>query len=169
MEKAIGTPQTISGIGNAESKKYRKVLSKDGTIYLIAVGKFAADNIYVDGGPGSRGFAGATLEFPLEDGTVIKLKGPWHTNADDLLKHTGVDIRDKHSTRVTIALETNQGWPTTIVKEILYDDKEFVEGFFDRGTNMAKEFVRKLGKPVFYHVETGGGAHSGWMSVEEAQ
>jgi|SRR5581483_511885 len=148
---------------------YKKLIGKSGDIWLVPIGKFAADNVHVSGGPNSRGYAGATLKFKLEDGSTLELTGPWHCNASALFADTGYDIRDKHSTKVVLALkaEHKPGKWLPELSEILHKDEEPQEGIFDRGTDMAKEYANRLNKPVYYHVETGGGSHSGWMDPGE--
>jgi hypothetical protein len=40
-----------------------------------------------------RGMAGATLQFPLVDGRVFHVKGPWCSNPTALFEDTGIDLR----------------------------------------------------------------------------
>jgi len=96
-----GQPMRCSSY-EAEQRRYKKIIGKDGHIYLYAIQDNPADNIYVSGGKNSDGFGGRTLSFTLEDGTVEELRGPWHTNSDDLFVHTGIDLRAKYLTFVVI-------------------------------------------------------------------
>lgn len=157
------TYQMKSGQAEAAANVYRKHVGKSGDIWLEKIGKFAADNIYVSGGPGSKGFGGATLSFKLEDGTTLDLVGPWHCNAEDMFKDTGVDLRNKHSSMVIIsksmAYEDNY-MTRKVFKDVLYKEDEFTEGSFDRKEMRAKaqQLANELGHMVYYYKETGGGS-----------
>lgn len=150
---------------------YKKFTGKTGRTWLVPVGKFAGDNIHVSGDKNSQGYAGTTLKFNLEDGSTLELQGPWHGNPSDLFKDTGYDIRNKHATKVIIAdtVEYEQGEWKPILSGILYEDEDFQESVFNRGTDLAKTFANKLNKPVYYYVETGGGSHAGWQKPLENQ
>jgi hypothetical protein len=155
-----------SAQGEQASKRYKKIEGKNKTWYVAIQGN-SADNIYVDThDPKSEGFAGSTLEFQLEDGTIDKVKGPWHSNSESLLSDTGYDITDKHLTQGIIALDsTNKEtgpWGVTIHNDILHYDEIPVIGDFDRIPNMAQEFANKLNQPVYYAVITDGGGSSTW-------
>lgn len=84
----------ICASADAESLVYTVHLGKSGLRWLIPSGvRNMAENIYVEGVPGSKGFGGRTIEFPMVDGTTLALKGPWKANSGDLLKDTGIDVR----------------------------------------------------------------------------
>lgn len=165
------TLQMKSGIGEAEQNVYTKHIGKSGSVWLVKHGKFAADNVYVSGGPGSQGFGGATLEFKLSDGTVEKLVGPWHCNASDLFKDTGVDIRNTHSSRVVIAKNVEydrDSYYTKIFTDVIVVEQEFQEGSFDRAEmrELAQKHANELGQKVYFFKETGGGAMGEWIKPE---
>ena len=148
---------------------YRKIIGKSGCTWLVPIGKFAADNIQVSDGKPGNGYYGHTMVFNLEDGSTAEFIGLWHTNSDALFKDTGLDIRNKHATKVIIAevAEYAKGDHRPTLSGIVYEDKDFEEGTFNRGTDLAEIFADKLNKPVYYYVMTGGGAHSGWKSPKE--
>jgi hypothetical protein len=89
-------PYMISGIGEQAKPIYKRCLAKDGRRWWVAANMpNAADFVYADGGPGSQGFGGATLKFPLEDGTIDESIGPWHASASGLFEETGYDVRNR--------------------------------------------------------------------------
>lgn len=171
MERKIKISQLpqVSAQAEAIKPKYRKLEGKSGRTWLVPIERFAGDNVHVSGRKESQGYGGSTLTFTLEDGSTIDLKGPWHSNAGNLYEDTGLDIRDKHATRVFIAeaIEYVEGDYYPMLSGILHEDLDFQEGSFDRGTDIAKDFANKLNKPVYYYVQTGGGSHSGWQKPEE--
>lgn len=158
-----GAYEMRSASGEAEKNVYKKFIGKSGKVWLVKVGKFPADNIYVDGGKGSEGFGGRTLTFDLEDGSKIDLIGPWHSNSGALFHDTGYDIQNKHQTFVVIAKtrEYKKGQYNATYSDILFIDDEAQESEFNRGDDMAQKMANELKAPVYYHVQTGGGSHSG--------
>lgn len=73
----------FSAAGDAESHKYKPIVGKSGRRWLYNDTLFGASaHIYVEGLPGSRGFGGSTVSFPLLDGGKLDLKGPWHSIRD---------------------------------------------------------------------------------------
>lgn len=130
-----------------------------GKIWLIADQPNSADNIYVEGGPNSRGFAGATLRFPISGSDeVVELKGPWHSNDSAFFNDTGIDISDKHHVMIIIGEDVKYGKNNeTIVHKVLFKDDESVLGIFHRGDVLGREWAQKLGRRVFVVDETTGG------------
>jgi len=90
------------GSHEANIRTYNKYTCDNG-IFYVAIQDNAADNIYFWDHDNNDGFAGQTIKFTLDDGTIEKRKGPWHTNSSALLSHTGIDITDKHLTYIVIA------------------------------------------------------------------
>lgn len=164
----IGRQPMISGRGSAESRRYRKYLGKSGRTWLVADQPNPAANIYVEGGPNSRGFGGSTLTFPLVDGGEVSLKGPWHTNSDALFADTGVDVRDKHYTFVVISRRRESG-PIfeTICVDVLYRDEEPQLGSFHRGDLLARQWAREIGAPVHLYSSSEGGSSSGFVKPDQ--
>jgi hypothetical protein len=171
MERTIKVKelQMLCGSYEAAPLVYKKLIGKSGKTWLVPTGRFPADNIHVSGDSNSQGYGGSTLTFALEDGSRLDLKGPWHCNSHDLFLDTGLDIRDRHATRVVIAekAEYEKGEYKPTLSGILHEDLDFQESNFHRGTDLAKELANKLGKSVYYHVLTGGGSHAGWKKPEE--
>jgi hypothetical protein len=157
-----------SGVAEQASSKYKKIVGKNSDWY-IALGKPEGDYIYSAGRTGkySDGFGGRIMEFELEDGTIDKVQGPWHSNSDSLLFDTGYDATDKHHTQGIIALNLKHpedNWHVTEheEEEILHWDEEPVEGLYHRIDILAQEFATKLNKRVYYAMITNGGGTSGW-------
>jgi len=155
----------ICGQHEAQERKYKKLIGKSGRIWLVAVQDNPADNIYVSadsqenepGYRGFRGYAGATLKFGLEDGATECLTGPWHTNCKDLFSDTGYDIRDKHLTFGAVSRKREKGW----LIDVLYIDKDWTLGAFERIHKIAQEFADKLNCEVYYYQESQGGSSCG--------
>lgn len=109
--------------------------------------------------PRSQGYGGQTLEFPLEDGTVDKVKGPWHTNSDALFSDTGLDLRDQHLTFVVLAREWNTR--TGELEDVLYQDPAPIVGSFDRYKAIAEQF---RSEPTLYaYSQSSGGSLTGCL------
>ena len=163
-EFKVGSMRMICAQSEVVERKYHKYGEK-GNIYLVADQPNSADNIYCgyDHDTKSGGFGGAWLTFPLVDGEEIKLQGPWHTNSEALLAHTGVDIRDKHSTLLVIgkAVEYFKGDWNPLIKDLVYCDEEWKIGRFDRKEEI-EEMLNKHQVPLFVYKESKSGSSSGW-------
>jgi hypothetical protein len=161
---------------HARPKKFRKIESLDGTrtYYLPIEGVNAADHFrYVvncadgvhvtDPNPSGpfRGYGGSTLEFPLDDGTIDKVKGPWHTNSEAFFKETGINISDLHLTQVTIGTESGKGF-MEVGGDVLYRENEPVLGPFMRGERIAQQLADVLDISVYCVRESAGGGSAGW-------
>jgi hypothetical protein len=152
--------ELICGSYETEIRRYYPIIDDEGAIWLIADQSNMADNIYYcDFDPRSQGFAGRTLHFVLVDGTEIDLPAPWHANSESLMRRTGIDIRDTHLTYVVIA--ENRGVDdsyNTIYYDVLYEDKEPVLGYFDRGAHIARRLANLLDKTLYCYQESAGGS-----------
>jgi hypothetical protein len=159
---ATGRYEMICGSHDAERRVYRKYECKRG-VWLVAVQPNAAENVYFHDpkDASSQGFAGRTLSFPLEDGTVYEAKGPWHSNADRLYKDTGIDVRNTHYTFVVLAM-ARDGWPT-ILRDVVYKDAQPVLGSFTR----YKELIKRYPQAQVYYSESSGGSSCGPISAED--
>lgn len=157
----------ISGQGEAQSRQYHMHVGKSGRRWLVAVQEAAAENIYVEGGPNSDGFGGATLTFPIEEGEPVVLKGPWHANADSLFQDTGIDVRDRHRTFVVVAKDRHYENGRTILTGILHKDPEPQLGSFHRGDLIAREIARKLDCPVILYSQSSGGSSCGPVKPDD--
>jgi hypothetical protein len=159
-----------SGMVEAAKNKYHKHVDSDGTIWLVADGPGKGDAVYCSGGPGSQGFGGATLRFELVDGGVEMLTGPWHTNADALFSHTGVDVRDQFLTFGIVAEEREHvagRWGANYYDKIIHHDSEPIVGTYDRIHNIAKTWAKENGKVCYYAFITPGGGSSGQESPKK--
>lgn len=170
MKKSIEFPMRSPikcGSAEAEKRIYKMLTDKIGTRWLIAIQPNEADNIYVEGKKNSDGFGGRILDFTLENGEVVSLKAPWHTNGDDLFNHTGYDIRDKHLTQGICALNIKyQGFKPNLYSNILHYDEEAVVGEYERVEKIAQELANKLNKKVYYSFKSSGGSSSHYKKPE---
>ena len=70
---------------------YRRVKGER-YLWLVPTSKGLGD-IYLLDREDQRGFDGDTLEFAMEDKSILHWKGPWSSNPDSLYEDTGIDIR----------------------------------------------------------------------------
>lgn len=155
----------VCGSAEAESKVYQKVQSTKGknTYYVPVNGSERAGNIYVDPhDPKSEGFAGRVISFPLEDGTVDEVKGPWHTNCDALFEETGLDLRNEHRTFVVLGMGRTYEDHKTVITDVIYQDPEGgLVGSFDR----YKELELQYPEAEQYYSESRGGSSCGQTTL----
>ncbi|MCK9273424.1 hypothetical protein M0P65_07855 [Candidatus Gracilibacteria bacterium] len=172
MDKVFSIHQPMkSGFAEVETKTYKMLIGKSGKRWLISTNHNSADNIYVEGGPNSDGFGGATLHFTLESGEVISLKGPWHSNSDSLLDDTGYDATDQHLTQGIISLNTKHNyendWNKVLYIDVLHYDEQPVIGRFSRIKEMANEFAKKFKSNIYYAEISNGGGSSGMIDYSK--
>jgi hypothetical protein len=173
MEYAIQEMPMICGRAEPEQRRFRKYDCAAG-VYLVAIQDACADHVYYHNpkDKNSDGFGGATLRFPLEDGTVYEAKGPWKCAASYLLTECGVDIEDKYSTFLVVGkgrrLDKNSRsvWGgTRVITDLIHKDEAWQISRFDREC----DFISTLPSGEYhYYIETAGGSSSGVMTPEEA-
>jgi len=158
-----GRMPMISALGEAVTKKFRKVKGLSGNFWFIPLQDNPADNIYMDDPNNlkSDGFGGRIVNFELENGKVYLAHGPWHSNADSLFKDTGIDVRGLCLTQVVLGTGgvEYQGGHSFKVKDVIYQEDEYKLGSFDRGKELAQEYANKLNKTVHGWVQSKGGGH----------
>ena len=153
---------------------YKHIVGKSGKTWAYPVSvENCADHVYVSASPqeltkgyrGFVGFGGAVLEFPLLDGRVLRLKGPWHANPDGLFEDTGVDIRAKHYTRLILAKDTGSKnvYELPTYKDVVYVEKEPVLGEFTRAIKIAQDFANRLNTSLYYFIQSKGGSNCGFI------
>lgn len=152
----------VSGQHEQSIRTYRLYTGKSGNRWLVADQANPGDNIYVEGGPGSRGFGGAKLQFLLVDNTKLELTGPWHCNADSLFHDTGIDVRDKHETFGIVAQKREpgpQGGFEWYYDDIIHKDEAPTIGHYDRIERIANAWSREHQKSCYYcFISRGGGS-----------
>ena len=159
---------TLFGRDEVKKRTFKKV-ETDKKIWYIPVQDNAADDLHVQiKGEGSQlgsfqGYGGATLEFLLEDGTIDKVKGPWHSNSISLLADTGIDLTKRTMTIGAIGKDRTFEGNTTFLEDVLYEDTDWVVGDFNRIKEMAQEFADDLGIKVWYYSQTNGGSSTCWL------
>jgi hypothetical protein len=110
----------------------------------------------------SEGYSGRTMQFPTKDG-IVKIQGPWHTNADALFHATGVDLRDKHLTWGLIALRREYDKHIPVFRYVLHlDPDEGVVGPFDRISKQAQAFATEGARPIAYYSRSHSGSSCGY-------
>lgn len=163
----------FSGAAEAAKFVYHKVVDAKGHVWLYPSNSDTpAEQVHFHDPKDihSDGYGGSTLHFQLKDGSVYAAKGPWHTNADAMLKATGIDIRATHRTYGCVALK--RVYRKDGIQEfhgILHADTEPVIGLFDRLKNIAQTHADRLGHPVACYSESKGGSSSGWEIPTESK
>lgn len=66
----------VCGSYEAEKRIYKMLVGKLGKRWLIAIQENSADNVYIEGGKSSDGFAGRTLNFYIRRWENYKLGSP---------------------------------------------------------------------------------------------
>ena len=99
----------ISGLAEQQKSTYHVYADKGRPDYrwLVAVVPNRGDHIYcgtLDKNKREQGFGGRTMDFIRENGDVVTLYGPWHSNSKALFEQTGVDVRNQHHTMGCVAL-----------------------------------------------------------------
>lgn len=154
----------VSGQAIAQENHYNIIIGKSGRIWLYQDG----DSIYVQGGPNSDGFGGATLEFKLRNGCdSVKLKGAWHSNSGALYSDTRIDLRNQHLTWGVIGKKRSSDNGRSVIEDILWFDKEPIYGPFDRVNKLANEMSHRLKTVLYYYSRSRGGSSCGPMNWKE--
>lgn len=157
----------FSGQEEAQNRKYNLYEDKYGVTWLVSDQLNAADNIYCsnkNNKPG-EGFGGAKLKMPLVGGGEFILNGGWHSNADALFSHTGIDVRHTYLTLVIIG--ENRTYNTqhrTIITNVLYYETKPQLGIYDRYKNICGQALHQYNLDhVIYYMESKGGSSDGWF------
>ena len=166
MDYLVKHEQMLCGSYEAEVRKYNKYIDTSGKIWLVADQPNKADNIYVQGGVNSDGFGGRELSFTLVDDTVIKLKGPWHTNSEALYSATGVDVRDTHLTFGCVSRARDYEGNKTNMVDVIYIDEQPTLGLFQRIANIAKNLVNKHKCTLYTYTQSQSGSSCGPVNYD---
>lgn len=159
--------QTISGFEQVEKREFNIIIGRGGSINLYAECANPGDYIYYEGGPGSQGFGGATLEFKLTKGRgTISLVGPWHSNSSALFTETGLDLRAKHLTFGVISREHTSYYPKEM-KDLVYFDEEPTVGEYDRIRKLAEAMSNERGEVLYYWMRSASGGSSGSVNWDK--
>lgn len=159
-------------------KVWKKVETETGLVWLYPVNvPNPGDFIHVwnpaenRNRPSFQGYGGSTLTFELEDGTMFKCIGPWHSNSEALERSTGINLRDKHMTFVVISHErtSEKGTYRSVMKDVIYMDTEPTIGAFERGKEMAQTLANELDKEVYLYSKSSGGSSNGPVYPEKKE
>ena len=155
----------VSGQGEQAVRTYKKIIGENNTWY-VAVQDNAADNVYCTPnfrkeGERSQGFAGATLQFKLEDGTVDNVQGPWHGNAGSMKLDTGIDLTNTCLTQGICA----KGITGSLLAgyeylDVLHYDEVATLGSYNRIEELAQKLANENNCTVHYAMKSSGGGHS---------
>lgn len=148
-----------------------KLTGKSGKTWLVADAPNGGDEVYVQGDPSDghfKGFGGATLHFPLVDGSKLSLAGPWKSNSQALLDDTGYDATQKHSTFVVVFKKREYDKNHRLIaRGVLYKDADWTVGAFDRGEHIALSIARDVGHTVYLYKQSQGGSSCGQVQLEK--
>lgn len=156
----------ICASAEAESVKYHVYTGKNGVRYLVGDVKEAGDYVYKEGGPGSKGFGGREITFPLVEGGELKLVGPWKIDSTDLFEATGVDVRGTIPAWYVVSIDRKyQGRNHTelVMIDVLFEDdkpysyRDRMELGLEHPETMARRFADELGHSVQLHWSTKSG------------
>ena len=163
---SIHGPTSYPGpLGNMD---YKQLIGKDGRTWLVGNTHNAADHIYADGGKGSEGFGGRTLEFDIDDGSTLSLIGPWKSNSDHLFAETGHDVRHLHLSMGIISLHQEPfNYHTGFYINVLHRDHGFEIGPFDRIEQLALGYAAAYRHPTYFAVRTLGGGMARHIEMTE--
>ena len=158
------THSTISGQAEAVSRPFKLHTARTGLRYLYNDDlPDAGAHIYVEGGPRSQGFGGAIIPFRLVDGTILELRGPWHSNSDALFSATGVDLRSCHVSWGCIGTGRDHKGMASIITNLLhFDPPGGIEGTFSRIEHLANSMALAHGTELAYYSESRGGSQCGF-------
>ena len=143
-------------------RKFQMVTQEDGVKWFVPTDGEPSE-IYKSGFD-KRGFGGRALTFTLLDDTEFSVIGPWNISADELYRHTNIDLRDKHRTMGIVALRSEAfkfGGMGNDYYDVLHLDFGPVVGTIDRIPNLAQDFANKHNITVVYQVVTAGGGQMG--------
>jgi hypothetical protein len=138
---------------------FNKHTGKSGSIWYVGDCEEKGAHVFCSTRDKS-GFGGGEIKFPLKDGAVDSIKGPWHSSCDSLFDDTGIDVRDKHFTMGIISKGrgfTGNPYHYTIMKDVLYRDDKPILGDFHRVTLLAMEISKKMDASVYCYNESRGG------------
>lgn len=158
----------ISASDEAGRVKYHMYKGKSGKRWLVGDVPDAENYVFMEGGPGSRGFGGRTLTFELVDGSTVEWTGPWKESARVLREDTGVDVRGTAPEYFVIALHRQYGRGSQVTRMIgvLYVDVvpmslvDRVNSGLPYPPQLAEEFADKLGHSVLLHCDFKGGGYT---------
>lgn len=172
MDYEIKRQPMKSASGEVEVRTFRKVESEKSVWYISTNDASPASHIYVaskdpEVNKKSQGFAGRTITFNLEDGSVDKVQGPWHTNSDSLYKETGVDLRDQHLTFGVIGKGYEGNLRESRILNVLHKDEDWTLGEFNRIQKLAQALANKLGEELYVYQQSQGGSSQGPVKPEK--
>jgi hypothetical protein len=179
-ETQIGPNDIIVGgryyrVKTVRPENYKRYEGTSGRTWIVGNCEEAGQHIYVSadtkenapGYRGFRGFGGSTLSFNLEDGEIVQLQGPWHSNSEALYSDTGIDVRDKFYTWGCVSEEREWKNHDTIMKGVIYKDDSPVLGDYYRVTRIAMDIAKKLNKTIYCYSESAGGSSCGCIYPDQ--
>lgn len=165
----------ISAIGEVYDKVWVKYVGKSGKIWLLPKDEPQNSMVIVQGNLGSQGFGGREMEFKLDTGETLVLKGPWSSNHDAFWGDTGVDRRAHYRTwgcigrNRTFATYTGKYASSVMtINDLVYiDPEDGIIGEYDRINKIAKRMAFERDELLFKYSCTYGGSSSGCIMPYE--
>ena len=120
---------------------FTKVVGKNGKNYYYNANPFS---VWVDAD--GLGMSGRTVTYELLEGGEDVVKGPWNTNAKDLLQQTGVDLtKNFFSFGVVINTEDAEKFRDGKDVEIVFGDDDWTKGEYDGAVLRMREKALDMG------------------------
>jgi hypothetical protein len=154
----------VSDLDEQQKRKFKMYVGLSGKRWFVADQPNVADHIYCSDGEHGQGFNGRTLKFDLVGGSTFSVKGPLHSNAGAFYADTAIDFRNKCSTFGVIGRSRrygNMGLSPITIHGVLYLDKKWTLGEFERIEKKAQAIANEIGEPVVYFTKSKGGSHNG--------
>jgi|GEM_PF-1751366 len=166
MDYEIGKEPITCGQSEAQDIEKKYKLIQDGKNFWLYPTNVpnSADYIYYCDSMDHSGFGGSQMTFQLENLEIFKFIGPWHSNSGALKSRTGIDLTQKHLTYVVIGEEIehpkcpNTGFRNTVIKDVIYWDKEPTIGSYHRGEIIAREIAKERDSTVVLYSKSNGGS-----------
>ena len=158
--------QMYAGRGEATKPTYTLYTGTSGCLWLVGDGDDPTDEIYctdsTDPNKAGQGFAGATIEMQLVNGTTFLLKGGWHASTTGLLIDTGIDLTDKFWVKLTISRRVEyDDYGTPVMHGLVYQDEDFVQETHERRDKFPQQLSDQLNETLRVLVE----GRKGWQSL----
>jgi predicted RNase H-like nuclease (RuvC/YqgF family) len=114
---------------------FNKITGRNGKTYL-----YNGNSVFVEDG---EGMGGRDISFKMTNKTEEIYKGPWNTNANELLEQTGIDLTKMHysfglvfkNRQEALAFEKGED------VEPFISDKNWTIGEFDGGEKRMRELL----------------------------
>jgi len=122
-----------------QNKLFRSVVGKNGRTYFY---NGNPTSVWMDGD--QEGSGGRTISYEMMDGDTVSLKGPWNSNAKDLLEQTGIDLTKMSYSFGLVFRNRREALDFEAGKDVnpMMSDLQWTVGEFDGGEKRMMEALR---------------------------